>query len=412
MDKKNNTLHDRCSVNTNTKEDDFVGIQKSENLYRITFPLGYRICSNEKELRKDILNLISVLSKHSDKKNSEFYNGKKSTENTNMPVQAYLYVLKEYLEYGYYKETETVFKTAKKGKINWSRTIKTRKPVVQDNEVIYLDFVIKSNSQNNDELISHIHKYCVYESFEKFGWLFTSYIPPKLKLNLSLKVMISVVKDKLSTAFNDRKRQLLENMLMILKQEEGSSGSDFRYGTNDFEYVWESLIQKTFGIENKSDYFPNTRWKLPNKEDFVNDPLKPDTIMIHNEKIYILDAKYYKYGYTANPVHLPESTSINKQITYGEYIAESEQFAKDGKHPVVYNAFIMPFDSESTRFAADDIIHYAGTASGDWKKGDKSYENIVGILLDVKYLMHLDSRLDNDGIIKLANMIEKNVRIE
>ena len=33
------------------------------------------------------------------------------------------------------------------------------------------------------------------------------------------------------------------------------------------------------------------------------------------------DAKYYKYGWTQLPKDLPSSSSINKQISYGEYIA-------------------------------------------------------------------------------------------
>ena len=59
---------------------------------------------------------------------------------------------------------------------------------------------------------------------------------------------------------------------------------------------------------------------------YSNSKLKPDSVMITNDHIYILDAKYYKYGQTKNPKDLPKSASINKQITYGEYVAENEKF--------------------------------------------------------------------------------------
>lgn len=43
---------------------------------------------------------------------------------------------------------------------------------------------------------------------------------------------------------------------------------------------------------------------------------------------------------------LPEPTSINKQIIYGEYVANEENFKKKhGNDMKVYNVFLMPFDS-------------------------------------------------------------------
>ncbi len=101
---------------------------------------------------------------------------------------------------------------------------------------------------------------------------------------------------------------------------------------------------------------------------------------------------------------MPESTSINKQITYGEFIAEESRFMTDGHHPVVYNAFIMPYDSKGKSFPTGTPIHYIGSATSDWKGGDK---NVLGILMDVKYLMGIDSRTDPSEILKLAELIEE-----
>ena len=63
----------------------------------------------------------------------------------------------------------------------------------------------------------------------------------------------------------------------------------------------------------------------------------PDTIMIYNGKYYVLDAKCYKYGWTGIPDHLPNGSSINKQITYGEYLEKHKGINADS----VFNAFIM-----------------------------------------------------------------------
>lgn len=403
----NNTLFDRCRANTNIENDVFVGIQKAGDIYEVSFPLGYHLSKEEKGLRKDILCLMNVLAKTVDKKESEVYIGKSSDDVQDMPVHAYLYLIKDFYERGYYKERETYYRTAKRGKISWGRTIKSKKPVIQGDEAYYLDFIVKKNTINENELITLVHKYCVYESFDRFGWLFTSFVPVKPKIGLNIKMMISVVNNKLQNTFNDRNKQLFLNMLAVLHALGDESKSDFKYGTHRFEYVWEKLIDRTFGISEKAEYFPKTTWNLERGKQYDNASLEPDSIMLYNGAIYVLDAKYYKYGRSGAPGHLPESTSINKQITYGEYIAEADKFMKDGIHPTVYNAFIMPFNSAGKKFLTDKPIRCIGNATSNWKSGAEKYENVIGILMDVKYLMGLDSRLDALEIMRLAELIEE-----
>ena len=404
----NNSLFDRCRTNTNIDSDVFVGIQRKEGYYEVTFPLGYHRSEDEKELRKEILSLINVLAKNTDKKESEISSGLNHDELMGIPVQAYLFLIKDFYERGYYKERDSYRQTAKRGKIDWSKTIKTQKPLLQDGEAYYLDFIVKKNTINENELITIVHKYCVYESFDKFGWLFTSFVPVKPRLGLTKKMMLSVVNDRLQHTFNDRNRQLFKNMIAVIMAIKDDEDSEFRYGTYRFEYVWEKMIDRVFGISEKEDYFPKTTWNLSDGRKHDNAYLEPDTIMLYNGKVYVLDAKYYKFGRTGIAAHLPESTSINKQITYGEYISEESQFMENGRHPEVYNAFIMPYDSKGKRFPTRNPFHYIGTATSDWKDGDKKYENVVGILMDVKYLMSIDSRMDPSEILKLAKIIEEN----
>lgn len=407
----NNSLFDRCRTNTNIESDVFVGIRRKDEYYEVTFPLGYHRSEDEKGLRKDILSLINVLAKNMDKKESEIYVGLNQDDPAGIPAQSYLYLIKDFFERGYYKERDTYRQIAKRGKIDWSRTIKTQKPLLQDNEVYYLNFVVKKNTINEDELITTVHKYCVYESFDKFGWLFTSFVPPEPKSGLTKKMMLSVVNDKMQNTFNDRNKQLFRNMIAVIKSVKDDAESEFRYGTYRFEYVWEKMIDRVYGISEKKEYFPKTTWTLSNGREHDNAFLEPDTIMLFNGKVYVLDAKYYKFGWSGAPGHLPESTSINKQITYGEYIAEEEHFMKGGNHPIVYNAFIMPYDSLGKKFPTGTPIHYIGSATSDWKSGEKKYENVLGILLDVKYLMDIDSRMDQSEIIKLAELLEDSCPI-
>lgn len=404
-----NLLFDRCRANTNIENDVFVGIQRKDGCYEVSFPLGYHCSEDEKGLRRDILSLINVLAKNTNKKESEVYIGLKPEEPAGIPVQAYLFLIKDFFDRGYYKERGTYRKVAKRGKIDWNRTIKTQKPLFQDSEAYYLDFVVKKNTVNEDELITLVHKYCVNESFEKFGWLFTSFVPPKPKVKLDRKIMLSVVNNKLQNNFNDREKQLFNHMAAVIQSMKDDNESDFRYGTYHFEYVWEKMIDRVFGISEKEKYFPKTTWELTDGRKRDNAFLEPDSIMLLNGKVYVLDAKYYKFGSSGLLRHLPGSTSINKQVTYGEYIAEGKKFMEGGKHPIVYNAFIMPYDSHGERFPTGRPIHSIGTAISDWKSNKKEYENVVGILMDIKYLMSIDSTADQSEMLRLTELIEKNV---
>lgn len=408
----NKSLRDRCKVNTNADADTFVGIKATKDDISVNFPLGFRLDDDDRQLRKDILLLISVLSRNTDKKISEIDSASRISE-VAMPIYAYLYVISDFYTRGYYRETETVNRTATRGKINWGRTVKTQKAFVDDGEIYYLEFVTRRQNINENELITLIHEYCVYISFECLGWLFTSFRPEKPKLKWNKKLFASVVKKKLSETFNDRNRQLFNNLIAIIENTgDDEAPKDYRYGTNDFEYIWESMIDKAYGVQNKSDYYPLTKWQLPDGER-KNKYLRPDAIMLSRGSVYVLDAKYYKYGVTGDAGDLPDSGDINKQITYGEYIAESEVFRdKQGNNPPVYNAFIMPYDSFGEEFHTEELTHYIGSAVSDWKASDgtKPYEKIMGILVDVKSLMK-DYTHDDRRIYELADLIERKANM-
>jgi hypothetical protein len=135
--------------------------------------------------------------------------------------------------------------------------------------------------------------------------------------------------------------------------------------------------------------------------------LEPDTIMLCGDNVYILDAKYYKYGVTGKAWDLPESTSINKQITYGEYVANGEKFKKKhGNNMKVYNTFLMPFDSLKSKYPNNPVMLKVGEAVSNWKDNSEDYQKIQGILVDVKTLMNINVRQEMKEIEKLAELIE------
>lgn len=399
-------IRSKCSINTNRDTDTFVGFKCTNGDISIHFPLGFNLSDDNKSLKKDILLLMSILAKNTQKKDSELLNKLNKYNEIDFPVQAYIQIIKDFYSNGYYHEQETKYVAAKNGKINWNRTIKTQNAYIQGTDVYYLDFVVKKNEVNENQLITLIHEYCVYDSFDKMGWLFTKDMPPKPRIKFNKKLFINVLMKKLQITFNDKRKRLFTNMIAIINflGDDGTK-KDYKYGTYRFEYVWQSMIDKVYGIKNKQEYFPTTEWRIIGEEPRENSVLEPDTIMPYNHNVYILDAKYYKYGVTGRKGDLPNSSDIEKQITYGEYIAETDKFRRiHGTDMKVYNVFLMPFNAMSSHVR----YSYIGTAISKWKTNTKEYEYIYGVLVDVKHVMCKSLSTSDTEVIELAQLLEAN----
>lgn len=215
-------------------------------------------------------------------------------------------------------------------------------------------------------------------------------------------------------------------MLDVINYLDSSNeNKNFIYGTNNFHHIWESLVDQVYGEKDKEKFYPKVYWKLKNQNlnqqklfDFSNskfNSLCPDTIMITNrgkpgQKIFVLDSKYYRYGATKNPNHLPDSSSVVKQIAYAQYIENTNnKIPKDVKKNItpqkIYNAFIMPSDNpfpQNIGYSSADYV-FPQTQTN----AEKSYYKIYGILLDIKQLMFRHIPRDKEAIITLSILIEQ-----
>ena len=430
--KKQDSLFSHCvyfdnSYNEESGEvDKFVGLRFIDGRLTIHFPVGYReACKNdEKEIRRDVLNLISVLSSFGKKEAEYFQNKFLDSKTVDFPIHAYLYIINDFMNHGYYKQKEQIYKRGTNGKTSWSRTIKQIRPSLIDENPLYLDFITSHTNHNESELITLIHKFCVHECFEKLGFLFSSYVPEKAPLQFNKSLFTSVIKTRASSTFNENELLLLKNMLDVINSlDSNGEKKDFLFGTDNFHHIWERLVDTVFGEDDKESFYPKVYWKFNGSDKtftFSNqekkNSLRPDTIMIvnrgkENQKIFVLDSKYYRYGTTKNPNHLPDSSSIIKQLAYAEYIDNEENRTKLPenirafiKTENIYNVFIMP--------AKNTQIENIGYASSDYVLGqnesvkEKNYYKIYGILLDIKTLLHCHAQHDEKLIRELAEKIE------
>lgn len=408
----NTELKKHCHINHGGDGDSFVGVRSDGNSLSVCFPIGYIFPSDDNELRRDILNLIGVLSRFSKSKDGNVATQKIfSRETVNFPVQAYIKIMLNYRNANstYYMDKEVRYVTGTRGKKNWPRSIKQKKPVVQDNSFVYLDYIVQETISNDTNLITLVHEFCVYESYQKVGWLFPGNPPRKPRLqHFDKNMFLGTIYKKKHEDPNDKNNALFDNMISMIKfLGDKDVASQFYFGTDRFEYVWQNLIDYTFGVDEKTWFFPKTHWILNSDKTKSNAALEPDTIMVLDDKVFVIDAKYYRYGDSALVAHLPESTSINKQITYGEYIANEKKFKKKfGDNVKVYNAFLMPFGCYGKSFPCDVAYKHIGEAISNWKSGNNEYEHVQGILVDIRYLMHRYIKHDEIEIQRLADIIE------
>ena len=399
-------LKEYCSV-CNFADDGFIGVQFQDGLPHVSFPRGYNLSENDDAVRKDILGLITVLQRFSNQREGQnmIDDGE---DQTSFPILSYQYVIKNFIAHGYYTEHEVEHKLDTHGKINWKRTIQQVQPQVDNGNIVYLDFITK-RSVNKSNILTRIHEYCVYESFSKLGWLYlsTAYLPKKPSLRFNKKMFLATLNDALKNTFNSEKKLLFSSMIDIVNCiEDQSNMRDFQFGVSRFEYVWENLIDYVFGEGNKDIYFPHAKWHILNGNRTESSALEPDTVMKHDGKFYILDAKYYKFGITGLPVHLPATSSIQKQITYGEYIS-AKHFAESND---IYNAFVMPFAACD----GDAPLKFVSVGTADWieySPETENYKYVLGILLDTKYIMQTYSRHNAREILDMSQLVLESISL-
>lgn len=431
-------FEDKKEVESEISEvDKFVGLKYINKKLEIHFPVGFERPEKyfnltekseiEKQTKKDVACLIGILSSFGKKekmlKLSDLFS---ENEEVDFPIHAYIYIIKDFFSNGIFKEKEKIYKKSSNGKTSWTRTIKQIKPQFINENPIYLEFITQHTNHNEDELISQIHKFCVYESFSKLGFLFGNYQPEKSTLKFNKNLFSSIVKLRSSKTFNQDTLLLLKNMLDVINYLDSSNEKqDFIYGTNSFHHIFEQMVNSLFGESDKEKFYPKVYWKLNNSDKtfiFANqekrNSLRPDTIMItnrgkDNQKVFVLDSKYYRYGETKNPNHLPDSSSVVKQIAYAQYIENPEKntIPEDVKthtsNNQIYNAFILPGkkddDFENIGFVSAEYV-FSQSAVQSNKTPEKPYYKIHGILLDIRNLM-IHHAKSNQKIAKLENAI-------
>ncbi|MCI9041923.1 LlaJI family restriction endonuclease [Dubosiella newyorkensis] len=388
----------------------FMGLKIEENRVKVFLPSVFRIEENWKRDVILFLKSLAIAKKQEEKMNAG------NRENKDIwPIESYLWIIRDYIENGYFYIHEKTYKQSNTGKIDWKRTLKNV-PLYSGGNIIYDKLVTTKTTPTND-IIAQTFKWCLKVSQERIGWLFNYNFQEEIYRKFSITEMIKAVRDNLNSTFDDIKKIRYKHLLKILNNidDDQKNSNLCTYGVNNYYYAYETMIDNLFGgiQDQKKIYNPNGYWTLINHQRTKASDLRPDTILIKDKKTYILDAKMYKFGYTHSVKDLPETQSIQKQITYGDYIHHN---LKD-KH--VRNSFILPYNKELEVFKKDnnlirylnDNLVYIGFADVDWRSdlNMEDYDNIFSYCIDFNYLLRNYRAPDHKMINSLCDSIEHRI---
>lgn len=404
---KNKTI-EIISVN---KSNNFVGIKTGEGSVQLYVPSVFR---QDENIKKDILIFIKSISIAKKLHQDKIQNGKNVNDKI-WPIDSYLWIIRDYLDNGYYYNREKRYSNSNSGKIDWKRTLRNM-PIYSNGNIIYDKFVTSKMSATND-IIAQTYRLCLKQALQRIGWLFNYNFYVEIQQIFSISEMVAEIRRELNQTFDDVKNLRYKHMLKILRNTEGEkvASSICSYGITNYHYVFETMVDMIFdGItEEKSNYNPNGYWKLNNKKPKKASSLMPDTILKRDDKTYILDAKMYQYGATHDVSKLPNTQSLQKQITYGDYVHNNlgDQFVR--------NAFILPYNKELESFKKDknliryydDNLVYFGYAYVDWRTDNKEdYDYIHTFGIDFNYLLRnynlLDYKLINNLILSIEDRLK------
>lgn len=396
------------------KANDFIGFNIDKSGVTVYAPQSFR---KEDKYKSDLVALLKSISLA---KTKEIEKNKKGSDKSNniWPVESYLWIVRDYLENGFYYNREKTYSNSNSGKIDWKKTLK-QVPIFSNGNIIY-DKLITSRMAASNDLVAEIYKLCLKHSVSKIGWLYNFDFHIEAQQLVSVTEMVSIIKKELDNTFDDIRRMRFNHMLKILNTSEGTkvNSNTYTYGIENYYYVFETMIDMLFdGLDEKKkkQYNPNGYWQLNNQGEKKASSLRPDTILKREDKTYILDSKMYQFGVTHKIEDLPETQSLQKQITYGDYVSKID------KNDKVRNAFILPYDKRKEFDDNVDIVKYhdgdlayIGEAHVDWRKDENKtdYDNIYAYLIDFNYLLRNYKRVDYQMIDELCKSIEEKINLK
>ena len=219
----------------------FVGMVIKEDNILLSFPKHYNVenaISRDEKLQllkemKDILHIIEL--------DRQLYGVEPGQLSDTIPVDAYYYILRYYLELGLYHCQIRDTSKGYKGHINWHQTINSIRPLLSDGNFIYSPFIV--NCEYDEAIfITECMDYVLYDFYNSllddihpykrqfYNPIFDEYI-----------FCITKLQTLVGRFFKDHERLLLKSLIRYFQWKSNRSKSS-KFLTLYFEWFWERMV--------------------------------------------------------------------------------------------------------------------------------------------------------------------------
>lgn len=288
-----------------------------------------------------------------------------------------LYLLKDYYEFGIYRNDKNVIEINGEGSVLWDKTINETFMLISNNKPYYIELKTKKNKDDNLDFFTRLHQIILtkaskeFESYDILSLFDLSGVDlteEKLEDLGDIEYISNRIQEELNVEFYTRKQNLLKLFYTYLNRKSSIYDIDCLslYGTQNFNMIWEKACANIFNnqlhIEPKDidkkmkctesnvalvDLIEKPEWTYTGNA--AKDTLRPDIITLfknNGKKLFIIfDAKYYNPLLEKGkaPKRQPGIESITKQFLYQ---LAYKKLITDNKYEV-NNMFLLPTEDDN-----------------------------------------------------------------
>ncbi|HEM5489883.1 TPA: LlaJI family restriction endonuclease [Streptococcus suis] len=358
----------------------FVGLIIVKTYILYSFPKYIEINPKENPTDKQIAEfkqIIKVIEKYSKSTRKQaIYSLNEINESVAFgDLSVSLFLLEDYFQNGLYSHQHSIVELNGEGEILWDKTVNESFAFFSDSRPVYIDYFNRRSVVEDDNFIKKLHEVVlsrISETLELNGLLdlldltSTNITDVELTDLGDIDYILYMIESELSQEYNTRKQLLLKALYSYVSQKYEAERDEYAslFGTNSFHGVWEKACTIVLndklnvtigglGLEPIGENTKNTKIKYiidkpqwaKNKEDiFETATLIPDIITVVNNRLLILDGKYYNLRFSAKSVAgNPGVGDVTKQLLYALAYRE---FA-DKNNLEIVNYFLMPTENDT-----------------------------------------------------------------
>jgi hypothetical protein len=316
-----------CSVYGNKIRFKVTGVLIYRNNFIVVFPKAYSVPKEEKAKKEHIQVLFNVLLRYKREadftpEEEELLGGENGLYSENL-LTAYR-LIQDFTQNGLLLKQIRIKTSSNSGLTDWTATINKRQPVFSGKSVVYIDTISRKTTVDRQNQLLLLHKYCVFKSLEKYGWLFgLSSENAELdvtELNCDISYAINFLTKEMNSTFVEREINVIKMIRDFLSGIELENDEERleTLVTPYFQNVWELICGSIFSNQYKTlkQIIPKLNWEIDSSA--VVQPQRPDIMFLRDQVLYILDAKYYD-----TDSNLPGWHDVVKQLFYAFTIFKS-----------------------------------------------------------------------------------------